>query len=258
MELKDTFEAVAAAYDAARHGYPDGLFDDLVALAGLGPGSRVLELGCGSGQATVGFAARGCAVLGVEPGAELVRLARQRFATVPNVEFTIGSFEAWPLEAQAFDLVAAAQSWHWIDPAIAFGKAAAALRPGGHLAVFGHTPMPNESYLALVEPIYRRWAPELYGPPDEAWYLPSGPVAGLFAASGRFAAVQQRGYRWRRRYTPQSFIAYLGTHSRHTRLPADRRAALFAALEAALTERGGDLAVDWATNLYVAQVLPTG
>lgn len=258
MELKDTFDTVAAAYDAARHGYPDAVFDDLVGLAGIGPGSRVLELGCGSGQATVGIAARGCAVLGVEPGAELVRLARQRFAAVPAVEFTIGSFEAWPLEAQAFDLVAAAQSWHWIDPAIAFGKAAAALRPGGHLAVFGHTPMPNAEWSTLAEPIYRQFAPELWGPPGEAWYLPEGPVAGLFAASGRFAGVQHCGYRWQRQYTPQSFIAYLGTHSAHTRLPAERRAALFAALEAVLTARGGDLTVDWTTNLYVARVLPTG
>jgi SAM-dependent methyltransferase len=256
MELKDTFDTVAAAYDAARHGYPEALFDDLVAIASLGQGSRVLELGCGSGQATIGFAARGCAVLGVEPGAELIRRARQRFAAVPNVAFTVGGFEAWPLEAQAFDLVAAAQSWHWIDPAIAFGKAAAALRPGGHLAIFGHTPLPSENYVTLAGPIYHRLAPELCGVLDEAWYLPSGPIAGLFAASGRFAAVQQRAYRWQSHYTPQSFIAYLSTHSRHTRLPADRRAALFTELESALTERGGDLTVDWATTLYVAQVLP--
>jgi SAM-dependent methyltransferase len=258
MELKDTFETVAAAYDAARHGYPGALFDDLVALAGIGPGSRVLELGCGSGQATVGFAARGCAVLGVEPGAELVRLARQRFAAIPTVAFAVGSFEAWPLEAQAFDLVAAAQSWHWIDPAIAFGKAAAALRPGGHLALFGHTPLTSDDYRSLAEPIYRRWAPELWGVPGEAWYLPEGPIAGLFAASGRFAAVQHRAYRWTKHYTPQSFLAYLGTHSAHTRLPAERRTGLFAGIEAVLAARGGELVGEWATNLYVAQVLPTG
>ena len=258
MELKDTFETVAAAYDAARHGYPEALFDDLAALAGIGQGSRVLELGCGSGQATMGLAARGCAVLGVEPGAELVRLARQRFAGVPNVAFAVGSFEVWPLEEQAFDLVAAAQSWHWIDPAIAFAKAAAALRPGGKLAVFGHTPLLGDDYVALAEPIYRRWAPELWVAPGEAWYLPEGPIAGLFAASGLFAAVQHRAYRWTRLYTPQSFIAYLGTHSAHTRLPAERRSGLFAGIEAALTARGGELVGEWATNLYVAQVSPTG
>jgi SAM-dependent methyltransferase len=256
MELKDTFETVAAAYDAARPGYPEALFDDLATIAGLTPGSGVLELGCGSGQATAGFAIRGWAVLGVEPGAELARLARRRFAANPNVQFTVGSFEDWPLEAHAFDLVAAAQSWHWIDPALRFAKAADALRPGGHLAVFGHTPLPSEDYLALVEPIYRRWVAGFWGQTGERWYLPEGPIAGLFAASGRFEPAQHRIYRWSRRYTLPDFMAWLGTLSIHTSLPAEQRTALFSELEAVLAANGSEIERDWATTLHVARVAP--
>jgi SAM-dependent methyltransferase len=50
--LRETFDEAPGLYDRVRPGYPEELFDDLERLAGLRPGSRVLELGCGTGQAT--------------------------------------------------------------------------------------------------------------------------------------------------------------------------------------------------------------
>ena len=49
MTLRETFEEAPERYDLVRPGYPEELFDDLERLAGLRPGSRVLELGCGTG-----------------------------------------------------------------------------------------------------------------------------------------------------------------------------------------------------------------
>ena len=48
--LRTLFDGVAERYDAARPRYPRVVVDDLVALAGLGSGSRVLEIGCGTGS----------------------------------------------------------------------------------------------------------------------------------------------------------------------------------------------------------------
>ena len=50
------FDAVAERYDRVRPGYPAELFGELVALTGIGPGSRVLEVGWGTGKATVPLA----------------------------------------------------------------------------------------------------------------------------------------------------------------------------------------------------------
>ncbi|HZC29793.1 MAG TPA: hypothetical protein VE269_08630, partial [Gaiellaceae bacterium] len=50
--LRRTFETAAEVYDAARPSYPDELFDDLVSLAALKPGERLLEIGCATGKAT--------------------------------------------------------------------------------------------------------------------------------------------------------------------------------------------------------------
>jgi ubiquinone/menaquinone biosynthesis C-methylase UbiE len=59
-----TFDEVAELYDQARRGYPEQLFDDLFALAKIPPDkSHILEVGCGTGQATCSLARRGCHVV---------------------------------------------------------------------------------------------------------------------------------------------------------------------------------------------------
>jgi len=177
IDQRDTFNLVAAEYNAARPTYPDELFDDLASVVG-GTGKRVLEIGCGSGQATQGLLDRGWDVVAVDPGDELVALAQARVSG--KVTFHVARFEAFDPQPASFRLVASAQAWHWIDPAISFPKAAAALEPGGWLAVFGHVPMPPApSVRERLEPIYRQIAPDLWRPPPQAGYLPEGPFAGF-------------------------------------------------------------------------------
>jgi SAM-dependent methyltransferase len=80
MEQRFVFDDVAAEYAAARPAYPAALFDDLVRVAGLRAGSRVLELGCGPGTATAGLLGRGFELTCLEPGPRLAALARARVA----------------------------------------------------------------------------------------------------------------------------------------------------------------------------------
>ena len=251
MELGQTFNTVASIYDAQRSGYPEALFDDLLRISGLRPGDRVLEVGCGTGQATVGFATRGLRVVAIDPGEQLLDVARPKFVEFPNVQFEIGSFEDWPLGERCFHLVAAAQSWHWVRPEVGFEKASRALSPGGHLAIFGHTPRWSPEIVDALQPVYVRFAPEIWGPPPENWYLPEGPISHLVAASGRFEQVNHRNYTWLRQYSSKSFAAYLGTRSDHLRLMKDHREALLSAVELALPN---EVNAGWETNLYVAMV----
>src|SRR3954465_12788071 len=67
---------MAAIYHPARPAYPAALVDALVALSGLAPGDRVLEIGAGTGIATAALAARGLGVVAVERAPELAAVAR--------------------------------------------------------------------------------------------------------------------------------------------------------------------------------------
>ncbi|HEY1723289.1 MAG TPA: methyltransferase domain-containing protein [Magnetospirillaceae bacterium] len=253
MEPGSTFNAVASAYDAHRAGYPAALFDDLKIIAGLAPGDHALEIGCGAGQATTGLLGLGLDVTAIDPGLALVAHARQRFAgtdEVAKVRFAVSRFEDWSAADESFRLIAAAQSWHWLDPKSSFAKVARLTAPGGSLAIFGHTPRWSAKLMAHLEPVYRTLAPEIWAPPGENWYLPEGPIRDIIAASGAFEAAECRSYAWSRRHKPQSFTAYLGTVSRTNSLPTDRREAFLAAVEAALP---ADVDTDWVSTLYVAR-----
>jgi SAM-dependent methyltransferase len=251
MDRGRIFDSVATLYDAHRSGYPTALFADIMTIGRLRPGHRVLEVGCGSGPATSGFVAEGLDVTGIDPGASLVGLARQKFKASDAVRFEVAAFEEWPLEARKFHLVAAAQSWHWVRGDVAFARAAGALAPDGSLAIFGHTMTWSNELIEILEPIYLAIAPELWSLPPENWYLPHGPISELIAASGRFEHLEHRSYAWRRDYSPKSFSEYLGTRSDHARLPERRRAELLHAIEATLPDT---IAADWVTNLYVASL----
>jgi SAM-dependent methyltransferase len=246
-----TFDGAAALYDAQRSGYPRNLFADLMAIGRLRVGDRALEIGCGSGQATEGLLAEGLEVIGLDPGASLLDLARQKFAGSARVRFEASTFEQWPLEDRKFHLVAAAQSWHWVAPEAGFAKAADALLPDGKLAIFGHTPMWSAELIGSLQPIYARLAPELWSRPGEVWYLPEGPIPDLIAASGVFERPENRSYVWRRAYSARAFAGYLGTRSEILRLPRERRDALLQAVENGVPEL---VETDWVTNLYVSSL----
>ncbi len=250
---KHSFDGVAAEYHAMRPAYPDALFADLAAVVG-GAGQRVLEVGCGSGQATRGLLAQGWDVVAVDPGAELIALAKT--SVTGDVAWRVIPFEAFEPAPAHFRLVASAQAWHWIDPTIAFAKAAAALQQGGTLAVFGHVPMPPPAeVLARVEPIYAEFAPELWGHLPEAWYLPGGPVRALFDASGLFGPVTHQAYAWSEQVSGRALVRQLRTRSYYGALGAERCDRLLAEVEAALQPLG-DISLRHETHLYRAVVRP--
>jgi SAM-dependent methyltransferase len=125
------FDTVAAEYDRHRPTYPDELIDLACQAGGLAAGDRVLEIGCGTGQLTRGLVARGLSVTAVEPGENLISLARQ---VAPGVDFVNRRFE----DAELPDRFAAAfcaAAFHWLDPDVSWRKVARSLAPGGVLAL---------------------------------------------------------------------------------------------------------------------------
>jgi ubiquinone/menaquinone biosynthesis C-methylase UbiE len=93
VEQRATFDRVADLYDSARPGYPESLVDDVIATAGLAPGDAILEVGCGTGQATKSFAGRGLRILALDPGPELMRISRERLAGFRDIEFVTTTLE---------------------------------------------------------------------------------------------------------------------------------------------------------------------
>src|SRR5918911_3342325 len=96
--LQTIFDEAASLYDEVRPGYPEDLFDDVVSLSGIPAGGRILEIGCGTGQATVPFARRGYRILCIELGENMAAVARGNLKAYPRAAVRVGPFEEWQVQ----------------------------------------------------------------------------------------------------------------------------------------------------------------
>src|SRR5215469_259146 len=129
------FDEIAAEYDRHRPAYPDELIDQACRVAGIARGDPVLEVGCGSGQLTCSLAGRGLRVTAVEPGTNLISLARRNLEGAGEATFVNARFEDAQLPVARFRAVFAASAFHWVDPEVSWQRVADVLVPGGTLAL---------------------------------------------------------------------------------------------------------------------------
>lgn len=240
--LRGVFGEDAALYDRARPGYPEAVFADLP------PGSRVLEIGCGTGHATAPLVASGRSVTAVELDASMASVARRN---VPSASVFVSAFESWELPAAPFDLVVSATSFHWLDPLVRMSKCALALRLGGSLAVISthHVLGGTVDFFVDVQRCYERWDPAT--PPDLR--LTAAPdVPYEFDESSSFGPVLYRRYEWELTYTAPEYLDLLSTYSGHRAMSAASRAGLFADITDLISFYGGQITRRFMTQLAVA------
>ncbi|MGI5231908.1 class I SAM-dependent methyltransferase [Actinoallomurus sp. CA-142502] len=221
--LRGGFDAAAEDYQRTRPVCPPRLFDDLVEQAGLEPGDRVVEIGCGTGQATVPLARRGLAVTAVEPGTELAAVARRRLAGFPATEVVTSSFEDWRPGGAPVDAVVAVNSLHWVDPALRYAKPHDLLRPGGALAVAGclwARPTDADPFWTEVQEDYQAVGFEGDPPPPPERI---GPRHLPPEAERLFEEVASLRYPFEVVYRADDYVANLATQSGTNALGEPRR-----------------------------------
>jgi SAM-dependent methyltransferase len=243
----ESFGSVADLYDRARPTYPPALIDALLADGGR----TVLDVGCGTGIASALFAARGCAVTGVEVDERMAEIARGK-----GLEVEVSSFERWEDRGRRFDIVASGQAWHWIDPRAGAVRATEVLRPGGRLGAFWNFGDPPADVRERLAPIYDRLAPELvnYSVVLDARQREERidlTVSGI-ASSARFGSIEVRHFPWVQTYRAIEWTDFLATHSDHQALGPARRERLLDEVADAVDAVGGTFEMPFETALVTA------
>ena len=258
-ERRFSFGEVAELYDRRRPSYPSALVQDLISIADLGAGERLLEVGAGTGKATVLFAEHGLPVLAIEPSAEMAAVALRNCAAYPGVSIEQSEFERWQPRGERFPLLYSAQAWHWIDPQLRYVRAREALVDGGTLAAFWNRADWEVCDLRdALKLAYDQVQPEKDD--GDPMYPGSARSTDLRADweheigdAPQFGDPEIRAYPWRCEYSTAEYVALLQTHSIQLVEEPGRRQALVAAVAEVLDRNGGTLRLSYVTQLFLAR-----
>jgi SAM-dependent methyltransferase len=243
-----SFDALADAYDRHRIGYSEELYDAIVGY-GLGAGSRVLDLGCGTGIASAAFVERGMNVTGLDISHPMLAHARARS---PGATFVQGSADDLAFPNDSFDGAVSAQAFHWFDAPKVLAQICRVVRPYGILAIWWKTILHGDRVRMLREEV----AAEIEGLP------PVPAVEELLGES--FEAFQDaplidrrlRVIPWQVTMRVSDFIGYEHSRARARTRFGDQIPAYLERLGARLGDPSAPLDVGYLQYLYLGKVRP--
>ena len=251
MDYRKLFDTIPEQFDKFRPRYSADLFTYLIASAGVGPETSVLEIGPGTGQATDPILNTGCDYNAIELGEHLYAKMLEKYGTYPNFHIVNDDFITHDFGGRQFDLIYSAAAIQWIPERIAFPKTLELLRSGGMLAMMfliGDYKSPNEELYSNIQKVY-----------DE-YYKPSVPYKDmkesfdyLHAADYGYVDLTRHDFYGKRVFTADEYVSYCGTHSDHMVIPEPYKTKFFEGLRKAAAE-GGNKVEFWDTYvLYTAK-----
>ena len=241
-ERARSFDAWADEYDRYRPGYPDVLFREISIRLGLPAQPRVIDLGAGTGRASLAMAALGWRVTAVEPGKPMLDVLRAQAANSGLVLATVqATAESTGLDPASADLATAAQAFHWFDHPAAVTEMARIVRPGGGVALFWNVRDAQRSafvadYHALLE--------RQFGDADTGQYLQAGRATGrdaterAFTESPGFDQPELAELHHDAQMTADQFVGMAFTASYVRSLPGDEQERFRAELTSLLARHG--------------------
>ena len=210
MDLNPTgrFSARVADYIRYRPSYPDGVIPLLARECGLTSGSRIADIGSGTGLLARLFLRFGCEVWGVEPNAEMRQAGERLLAGERGFHSIDGRAEQTSLPSASVDFVTAGQAFHWFDAPAARSEFSRILRQPGWVVLVWNERLVEGRFLEEYEALLNRYAPD-YSQVDHRrmdagvmdrffcagnWKLSSLPNEQLFDLHGLLGRLDSSSY----------------------------------------------------------------
>ena len=245
MDLRLTFNEDPAAYDHLRPKYTDALFIDVIQYSALDATKKALEIGIGTGQATLPFLKTGCELTAVEIGDQLAQYSREKFSEYERFKVITQDFESVALEESSCDLVYSASAFHWIAPEIGLPKVYQLLKPGGVFAWISVQPAPSQKYIhkemQKVYAEYSRYFSETkirFNRLPEARRKQSSRRRAL--KKNGFIEITDHLYHGTRTLNASDYVTLSTTYSDHRAMPEDDRAQMLQKIENTIHRCGGE------------------
>ncbi len=254
-EFCNAFNKAAKIYDKARPGYPEELIDEVLSFASMTSDSRILEIGCGTGQLTVSLAKRGFLITALDRGSALAEIAERNCRKFTNVKIINSAFEDWENDLERFDLFTSAQAFHWIDPKYGIKRASELLNQDGSIALIWNLQERSKdtAFWQATNHIY-----EKYNPVSSAKSHPLKWSIKLhqreLESSDQFEKPVEFRKAWNQIYSHDEYIMLLNTYSDHITIPEPHKSAFFAEISEVITKMGGKVERLYETLAIIARV----
>lgn len=255
MERKYLFNDVPKEYDKFRPSYPRELFADIIEYSKIHKNSSILEIGCGTGQATQGFVNIGYKnIICIELGKNLADFTAEKYKDEPTIRVHNDSFEEWDSKNEEFDVAISATAFHFINPQIGYPKVFNLLKSNGTMAFFWtvHVQVYDDLHNKIRE-LYTKYAPDL---DDSIKPTPNEAIKGIFNtinSVGLFKNIQTKEYKWEHTYSSEEYISLLNTHSKHRQLDEKTRQLLFSDIKEIIDCYGGFINKPQLVALFLAK-----
>jgi ubiquinone/menaquinone biosynthesis C-methylase UbiE len=244
------FDGVAQLYEASRLGYPSDIVEFAIETAGVGAGSEVLEVGCGTGQLTESLARYGFSLTAIDIGPSMIAATRRRLDG-SALSLLVSSFEDFAAGDASFDLIVSGTAFHWVDPEVRFRKPARLLRPGGWLALLETGEGYDDPFGTAL---HSMWAAR--SSDGDAWVRrPHFADTEVVASTGLFETPIHTTHALRIVRPAEVVIGVENTRATSLSWPADTREEFTAELRRQLRSQT-EVHVTQHTSLTMARVLP--
>jgi SAM-dependent methyltransferase len=256
MDRKYLFDETAAQYELRRPEYGTQLFNDIYTYGNIGKGNAVIEVGCGTGQATLPFLKAGCKVTAVELGTNLAGYTMHKYRDYDNLRMVNLPFEEFICGVHTFDMLVSATAFHWIPAEVGYKKAFSIIKPGGILALFWNKPSANRADDALhqrIQSIYRELLPQWADKAQADGFEAEVEARNKIIGETGFVDVQTKLYHNTRVFGGDEYIELLDTYSDHRALEAELRMKLYGAIRSAIIEAGNILTIYDTVDLHLAR-----
>jgi trans-aconitate methyltransferase len=235
-EYRKVFDTIPEQFDKFRPRYSADLFEYFIKEAGIGPETKVLEIGPGTGQATDPILDTGCDYNAIELGEHLYAKMKEKYGSRPNFHIVNDDFITHDFGEQKFDVIYSAATIQWIPERVAFPKTLELLKPGGTLAMMfliGDYKTPNEELFNNIQKVYN----EYYKPVTEYKNMKE-PFDYLHATDYGYVDLTRHDFYGKRTFTADEYVQYCGTHSDHILIPEPYRTPFFEGLRSTVLAAG--------------------
>lgn len=258
-ELGVVFDSAVSLYDRMRPGYVDELYKEIFDYAHIDGNSCAVEVGSGSGQATLPILKTGCSVTAVEYGENFSDLLRDKFKDYTGFKVITGKFEDAALEENSYDLVFSATAFHWVPEEIGYPKVYSILKKGGAFARFANRPRNSRNDPGLVreiDAIYDEHYNKYYGVKSgtKEWFTEEkAKEISMIPAKYGFTDIKYHLFSRERVFTAEEYTQLLGTYSDHIAIEENVRRVFFAKIKDAINRHGGTITISDTLDLELAR-----